>query len=945
VNHGPYRLTRGGLVDREEPVPFTFDGRGYSGFAGDTLASALLANGVRVVARSFKFHRPRGIFSAGIEEPHALVQLGSGGKAVPSVRAPLVRLGAGLEVFSQSGWPSVSFDLLRAIDVVAPAFAAGFYNKTFIWPSWHVYEKIIRKLAGLGRSPVHPDPDRYEVYNFHCDVLIVGGGVAGLRAALDASRAGRRVIFAEQDSRFGGQGCWDGSQIDGGSAAAWIERAVLELKRAPDVRMLTQTLAVGCYDHGVTTLVESCGPEVRVRERYWIVRTARVVLATGAIEQPLVFCNNDRPGVMLAGGARRYLACQAIAPGRQIVIATNNDSVYSLARELHSAGVAPVAVLDSRTSVPSQRLAQMQALSIPVHAGCRPIDTRGFGALRRVECARINSDGKAWDTRWIDCDALLVSGGWNPALHLFAQAGGQLRYREASGTLEPVNAVPGMGIVGGAATDISAAPVGPRISPGKTTRQWVDLLHDVTVSDLELAVRENFTSTDHVKRFTTVGMAADQGKTSSPVSLEILARLRGVSAADFGPTTLRPPFAPVTLGAIAGRVVGEQFAPSRRTPLHEWHKAHGAVIEDYGEWKRPAVYLKSGESRHDAIHREARSVRTGAGLLDGSTLGKIEIHGPDALTFLDRFYINNLLTLKPGRARYAIMLRESGIIFDDGTVVILAPDLLVITTTSGNAGRVHAWLEEWHQCEWPDLRVAIIPVTDQWATLSLTGSKAREILGSLRSDIDVSNAAFPHLGMREGQLLGYSTRIYRVSFTGELTYEINVPSSVAQEVWDALMEVGQPYSLVPFGIEALLLMRLEKGFLHIGSETDGTTVPDDVGWGKVAAGKAADFIGKRSLHLPEHVRPDRRILVGLASEEAMVVGSHVRLPSSSETTDGWITSAGRAVLTGEPIALAMVRGGRGRVGTEVTVHDAGKMTLAKIVTPPFFDAAGDRMNG
>ena len=720
-------------------------GARYSGFAGDTLASALLANGVRVVGRSFKFHRPRGIFSAGIEEPHALVQLGSGARAVPSVPAPLIPLSAGLEAHSQSGWPTVSFDLLRALDVVAPAFAAGFYNKTFIWPSWHVYEPIIRKLAGLGQSPVEPDPDRYEICNAHCDVLVVGGGIAGLQAALDASRAGRRVILAEHDSCFGGQGRWDGAQIDGGSSATWIERAVLDLKRGPDVRMLSRTLAVGCYDHGITTLVESCGPDSRVRERYWIVRASRVVLATGAIEQPLVFCNNDRPGVMLAGAARRYLACQAIAPGRHIVIATNNDSVYSLARELHNAGVPPVAVLDSRTRVPAERLAQMQVLSIPVHAGYRPIDTRGFSAIRSIECAQFNADSKGWDTRQIHCDALLVSGGWNPALHLFAQAGGQLRYREASGTLEPVHPFPGIEIVGSAATDVSAAPVGPRVSPGVTSRQWVDLLHDVTVSDLELALRENFTATEHVKRFTTVGMAADQGKTSSPVSLEILARLRGMSAAEFAPTTLRPPFAPVTLGAIAGRAVGEQFAPSRRTPLHNWHEAHGAVLEDYGEWKRPAAYLSQGESRTDAIRREARAVRTSAGLLDGSTLGKIEIHGPDALTFLDRFYINNLLTLKPGKARYAIMLRESGIIFDDGTVVTLAPDRLLITTTSGNAGRVYAWLEEWHQCEWPDLRVAIIPVTDQWATLSLTGPKAREILGTLPSDIDVSSAAFPHL--------------------------------------------------------------------------------------------------------------------------------------------------------------------------------------------------------
>ncbi len=945
MTRGPFRLPRGGLIDRSRTVEFTFDGRSLRGFVGDSLASALLANGIRVVGRSFKFHRPRGVFCAGIEEPHALVRLGSGAHAVPSVRATLVPIHDGLQAFSQSGWPSVSFDVLRALDFAAPVFAAGFYNKTFIWPSWKPYEPVIRRLAGLGRAPTGPDPDRYEVRNAHCDVLVVGGGVAGIRAALVAARAGQRVILVDQDTELGGQSRWDGSSIDGEPAAAWFDHSLDELRREPECRVMTRTLAVGCYDHKVVTLIESCKPGATARERYWVVRTERLVLATGGVEQPLVFCNNDRPGVMLAGAARRHLVCHAVAPGRRIVIATNNDSAYAVARELQQAGVAPVALLDSRAHVPTEHLAQMQALSIPVHAGCMPVDTRGFGALSSVKFSRLAADGGREHSQWLTCDALLVSGGWNPALHLFAQSGGKLIYREASRALEPASGVAGIEIVGSAAGDADTTSLGPRVSAvGSTTRQWVDLLHDVTVSDLELAVRENFASIEHVKRFTTVGMAADQGKTSGPASLEIIARLRGCSASELGHTTLRPPFAPVSLGAIAGRAVGDRFAPSRLLPMHDWHSAHGALLEDFGEWKRPAVYLQRGESRLDGVTREARAVRTAAGLFDGSPLGKIEVQGPDALEFLQHFYINNLATLKPGRVRYGLMLRESGVVFDDGTVVMLAPDHFVVTTTSGNAGRVAAWFEEWHQCEWPQLRVALTSVTDQWATVSLAGPRARDILMKLDSDIDVSPAAFRHLEMREGRLIGRAARIYRVSFTGELTYEINVPAQAGQDLWEALLEAGRSHDLQPFGLDALLLMRLEKGFLHVGTDTDGTTVPDDVGWGKVAASKTSDFIGKRSLRLPENVRVDRLQLVGLVGSTDIVVGSHLRLMRSDAVTDGWVTSAGRAVLTGEPIALALLRGGRQHVGAQVSVHDAGNVTGAKVVDLPFFDPAGDRVN-
>jgi sarcosine oxidase subunit alpha len=941
-------LPHGGLIDRTGKITFRFNGRTYTGHPGDTLASALLANGVRTIARSFKFRRPRGIFSCGMEEPNALPQVGTGARAIPSARAPLAELTEGLEAHSQEGWPSVNFDIGRALDAVAPLWGAGFYNKTFIWPSWHTYEPVIRRMAGLGHAPSEPDPDRYENGNLHCDVLIVGGGLAGLEAALVFGRGGAHVLLVEQDRGFGGAAAWDDTVIEGSPARVAVAAMLEQLNELRHVRLMSRTTATGFYDHHVVALSETVLRKHpgSPRERYGIVRTERVILATGAIEQPLIFANNDRPGIILAGAARQYLRRYGVSVGSQVLIATNNDSAYGLATDLKAAGVAVLGIADSRHQVPESLRAQMQLQSIALCSGSIPIDTAGFSALREVTLGRLSRDrSQITSSHVVPCDALAVSGGFNPALQLFAQAGGQLTYDESSGALLPVDSLSGIEIVGSAA---EAVTIGPRLSPvGEPKRKWVDLLHDVTVADLELALRENYTSVEHVKRYTTVGMAADQGKTSAPATLTVLSQLRGMPGAELGHTTLRPPVTPVTLGAIAGRQIGERFAPHRRLPMHDWHVAHGSLMQEFGEWRRPVVYLMPGETREAAVRREARAVRTAVGIFDGSSLGKIEIHGPDALEFLDRFYINDLTTLKPHRVRYGLMLRETGILFDDGTVVRLAPDRFLITTTSGNAGRVAQWLEEWHQCEWPRLRVAIVPVTECWATLSLAGPNARVLLSSLSTDVDLSAAAFPHLSMREGTLMGRPARMYRVSFTGELTYEINVPTDRGPALWEALMHAGAAGGLQPFGMDALMLMRLEKGFLHVGSDTDGTSIPDDVGWGKVAANKKGDYIGKRSLKLPEHVRSDRLQLVGLLGEPGrdFVIGSHLRVKDSRETTDGWITSAGITVLTDEPKALAMLRGGRAKIGAEIDLYDAGAVVgRARVVNPPFYDPSGERMN-
>lgn len=952
TSRGPYRIgakcaeTPGETSAGREAYPFRFNGRALEGRPGDTLAAALLANGVRVVGRSFKFHRPRGVFSAGVEEPNAFVQLGIGEGTIPSARATQVELREGLEAFVPSGWPSLGWDLGRVFDFTAPLWAAGFYNKTFIRPNWHAYECLIRRMAGFGTAPPKPDPDRYESQNLHCDVLVVGGGVAGLRAAIAAAQGGSSVVLVEQGAELGGRALWNGLQVDSIPAETWARSTTDRLSPFEELRILRRTTAVGCYGHGLVTLIESLPDHDRapgtLRERYWLVRAKRVVLATGAIEQPLVYCNNDRPGIVLAGAAHEYLRRHAVAIGRRVVIATNNDSAYALAGDLTEAGVNVLGVTDTRHEVPQALANKVCALGIPHFIGSMPIDTYGFGALAGVCIGRLSRNGLQVESlHRFACDALAVSGGWNPSLQLFGQAGGKLSYDERSGALEPTDTHPVIEVV----TTARPLSIGPRVSPvGSTQRQWVDLRHDVTVADLELAIRENFHSLEHVKRYTTVGMAADQGKTSNVLALEIVARLRGKKPSELGHTTFRPPFIPVTLGAIAGRAIGGHFAPHRRTPIHDWHSGNGAELEYYGDWKRPSLYLGPNETRVAAIEREARAVRTAAGLFDASTLGKIEVQGPDALEFLDRFYINDLKTLKPGRARYGLMLQETGILFDDGTVVMLAPDHLLLTTTSGNAERVATWLEEWHQCEWPALRLAITPVTDQWATITLAGPRAREILWRVDTDIDFSASAFPHLEFREGRILGEPARVYRVSFTGEVSYEINVQAAAAQALWDALRVAGRPLGLQPFGLKALMRLRLEKGFLHLGSDTDGTTIPDDVGWGAVAEKKKADYIGKRSLRLPEHLRPDRRQFVGLRSESEVAVGSHLRLDGSTEKTDGWVTSAGVTVLGGEPIALAVLRSGRRRLGENVSVHDMGSVTGATVVEPMFYDPKGERMH-
>lgn len=982
----PFRLPDGGAIDRERPVAFSFNGRPYRGFDGDTLAAALLANGVRVVSRSFKYHRPRGIFSAGEEEPNALLAVRRGTPSAqlsPLVRTPLARLSPGLVAESQNCFPGVGFDLGRALDFTRVLWPAGFYNKTFKWPGWHWYEGVIRRTAGLGRLPEGEDPVTYHHHNAHCDVLVCGAGPAGLSAALAAARAGARVIIAEQDREAGGSLLADPTDIDGRPAREWIERTLAELRGTSGVRVMLEATVSGYYDHNVLTVVDRSDAAQRETpvKRLWKVRADQVVIASGAIEQPLVFDHNDRPGIMLAGAIREYANRYAVVPGRRVALATNNDEAYRTAFLLDDRGVQVPAIMDTRRESGDEVREEARRRGINVHEASAITDTRGTKGLRSVAFRASGSD------RRIDCDALAVSGGWNPTVHLYSQAGGTLRYDDSMGCFVPGECHQAVRTAGaasggfdlrdvvlsgwqagaGAAADAGFASVGcqppaaeadgpvygmpgPRLaSAGDRSRQWIDLQHDVTAADIELAVRENFVSVEHMKRYTTVGMSVDQGKTSNLNALTLLAELTGKPVGEVGTTTFRPQYMPVPMGVFAGPLSGELYAPARLMPGHAWHERAGAVFDDYGGWKRPAWYAPNGAGRDAAIGREVLAVRSKVGLFDGSPLGKIEVAGPDAAEFLNRVYVNNALTLVPGRVRYGLMLTENGIIMDDGVFACLGDGHYLVSTTAANGDRVAAWLDEWHQCEWPDLELVIAPVTTQWAVLTLAGPNARALLSELECDIDLSGDAMPHMSIRTGTVEGWPARIQRVSFSGEASYEVGIPADRADSLLEKLAAKGDAHGLVPTGIEAVLVLRMEKGYLHVGADTDGTTNPIDVGFGRVVGRKQGDYVGRRSLERPHDLDGDRRRLVGIEPVDgctAFPAGAHiVAMTNGVRRSQGFVTSACVSPTLGKPIGLAMLERGNERKGELAHLFDRGRLNCVRIVDPVFYDPEGERLHG
>jgi len=963
-----WRLLSGGLIDRSAPLSFQWAGRKLHGFKGDTLASALLANGISIVGRSFKYHRPRGLLAAGLEEPNAIVQTGSGAATVPNIKATQIELVEGLEAVPVNAHPSVEFDLLAINGLFKQFIPAAFYYKTFMWPAWRWFEPTIRRAAGLGVAPSEPDCDSYAHRNAHVDVLVVGSGAAGLSAALAVSAQGESVMIVEGDRELGGGLLSETGVVEGGSAHAWLSASVARLQDQANVIILTRTIAFGYYDHDLIGLCERL-PTGPVRERLWRVRARRVILATGAFEQPLAFECNDLPGIMLASAAKTYAVRHGVAPGRRIVIATNNDSAYAAAVALHDAGVEVVAILDSREDA-TPASCDAETRSIQVHRGTLPVKATGRRRISKVVAATCRS---AKSQTAIACDTLLVSGGWNPAVHLHSQSGGSLRFDDAARAFLPskgpqhttsIGAASGIFDLNEAIADARAAslgerrstpdpkPVGPvlQMVDGEAAahKAWLDYQNDVTVGDLQLAARENFRSVEHVKRYTTLGMASDQGKTSNVPAIETLSALLAKPPQQVGTTKFRPPFDPVTIGTFAGRNIGENLKPLARLAAHERHLAHAGIAEDYGGWLRPSCYRRPQEREAEAIAREVLAVRSGVGLFEASPLGKIEVKGPDAATFLDRMYVNTVSSLKPGRCRYAIMLSEHGVVYDDGVIARLSKDHFLVGTTSGNAATVAAIFDEWLQCEWPELRVLTEDVTTCWAVMTVAGPKAREVLKRLGSSIELGGAAFGHMSCREGTVGGVRARVQRVSFTGELSFEVSVPWRYGIALWDALIKAGATFEIMPFGVEALMTMRIEKGFLHVGSDTDGTTFPQDIGFGAVAAKKGCDFVGRRSTTAFEGQRRDRRQFVGLEVTDGagpLAAGAHILPTDRKDGSDGWVTSTTLSPTLRRPLALALVRRGESRLGETVHVWDLGLSRSAVIVEPRFYDPKGTRLDG
>ena len=996
----PYRVPDRGRIDRGAPLSFTFNSRRYRGYRGDTLASALLANGVRLVARSFKYHRPRGIVTAGSEEPCALVQLETGGHSEPNARPTMIELYEGLSARSQNCWPSVERDVLAINAMLAPLLVAGFYYKTFMWPrTWWkgAYEPLIRSAAGMGSSPAAPDPDRYVQRHAHCDVLVAGGGPSGLAAALAAGRTGARVILADEHAELGGRLLSDNAEIEGRPALNWVDGAQAELAAMPEVTVLRRTTVTGYYDHNYLTALERVtnhlGPQQddrRPRERLWKVRAAQVVIAAGAIERPALFAHNDRPGTMLAGAARTYLNRFGVLPGRRIVVFTNNDDAYQTAFDTRAAG-ASVRIVDSRSEQNGLLVEAAQHQGIAVHAGHAIVGTTGRKTLRSCTVARLDGDGSAVlrTSRRLSCDSIFSSAGWSPSVHLWCQARGTLHWNEAKacflpkhcpqkvraagacngtyslgdclaeGTQAGAQAAFEAGFGDGLATPPDAAsvnedPVRPVFcvpSRGAADRyrwQFLDLQNDVTVADVHLAAREGYLSVEHLKRYTTTGMGTDQGKTSNVNALAVMAGVRGAEIADLGVTTFRPPFTPISLGAVAGQTRGTLFAPHRKTPMHAWHVRHGAVFRPAGDWLRPWAYPQTGEDLEAAVQRECRTVRQAGGIFDASTLGKIDIQGPDAAVLLERVYTNLWSTLRIGRCRYGLMLNDQGLVMDDGVTSRLGRNHFHVTTTTGGAEHVMAWLEQWQQTEWPDLEVYLTDVTEHWAVAVLSGPLARTMLKELTA-LDLDTARVPFMSFTEGAVAGVPARLFRISFSGELSYEINVPARYGLHLWQALIEAGRGHGLGAYGTQALHVLRAERGFVVVGQDTDGTVTPIDLGLDCFIAGRRDDFIGKRSLARPEPLRAGRRQLVGLLTEDPACVlpqGAHLledaRTPPPTKTL-GHVTSSYMSPNLGRSIALALVKDGRRRIGDTVNARTRdGHVEPVEITAPVFLDPDGTR---
>ena len=992
-----FRLKDTGLINRNKKIKFKFNGKDYFGYEGDTLASALLANGVHLIGRSFKYHRPRGFFGAGVDEPNAKMQVVINGHSEPNINATEIELVDGLSATSQNCWPSVEFDIGAINNFLNRFFPAGFYYKTFMWPKsfWYkVYEPFIRKAAGLGVASLEKDNERYEHKYEFCDLLVTGSGPAGLASAYSAAKNGAKVILAEDKPRFGGTLLTDDVTIDNLSGKEWADKMISELKEMPNVIVKNRSQVFGYYDHNMMVMFERTGDHLEKKSKYtprqrlWYIRAKEVLLSTGSIERPIVFGNNDTPGVFLSAAAKEYIKVYGVLIGKKPLIFTNNDSAYETAIEFKKNGVEPL-VLDTREDCNSELINEAKDLKIDIRFSHAVLAANGYKKVKSATIGKLNNDKTDFvSTEIIDCDCICVSGFWTPTVHLASQSGNKLRFNDEIDAFVPDKSKQNENSIGSSNGTFTlketlensfklGAEVSNKItnkneqillpksnerkysthdkfwcSPlprGKNFKRFVDFQNDVAVSDIEVALREGYRSIEHVKRYTTLGMATDQGRTSNLNGLQLVANVEKKIVPQVGHTTFRPPFTPVTIGTIVGREVGKEYMPTRKTPMHNWHEKNNAVWVDAGAWKRPRYYKRGNETLFEASKREAKNVRDHVGICDVTTLGKIDVKGPDAAEFLNRVYTNAWLKLPIGKARYGVMLREDGIVMDDGTTTRISENHYHMTTTTAQAANVLSHLEYYLQVVWPDLNVNVVSTTEQWAGAALAGPKSREVLSKLFPELDVSNEGLPFMGYLEGKLFGVSARIFRISFSGELAYEINVPSDYGMFMWEKIIEIGEEFNMQPYGTEALSTLRIEMGHVA-GPELDGRTIPYDVSLEGLVS-KKKDFIGKRSLIKEAFNKEDRQKIVGLVPldrKSSIPEGSHLVEDSKAKLPNpklGHVSSSCWSVENNNPFSLAILKDGKNMIGKKLYAVSPLKNTSieVEVISSHYVDHEGKRV--
>jgi len=989
------------FIDETNRVSFKFNGKTYYGFNGDTLASALLANDIHLVGRSFKYHRPRGIMTAGSEEPNAIVQVNDNtAYTEPNVRATEIEIYEGLETSSQNCWPSVNFDIGGINNVLSPFLPAGFYYKTFMWPAsfWEKYEHFIRHSAGLGKSPKVADPDIYDHRYIHCDVLVIGAGISGIMAAKTAAQNNLKTILLDEKTEIGGTTIYQNSdnfRIDNKISSDWLNNEINELKKLNNLEIKTRTSVAAYHGYNYLLARENLTDHLsknekknKIRQRLLKIRAKKVIVATGSLERPLIFDNNDRPGIMLSSAIKKYADYYGVICGKKNVFFTNNDSAYESVLSLSKKGIKVKAIIDIREKSESSIIKEAESLGIKIYWSHTVVDTHGYKKLKKISVMELSKDGLSvvGSKININCDCLGMAGGWTPAVHLFTQSGGKLKFRDEDQVFIPSKYPSKQISIGSCNGDFDLDEIIKNSSDSlkkfleidKTdyenlsvitskevnkkniwllpsdkiigkTKPFVDYQNDATAKDIKLALREGFKSIEHVKRYTTTGMGTDQGKLGNMHALGIIADTTGVKMSDVGTTTFRPPYTPLTFGTIVGRNVGEYFDVFRRTPMNDWHVDNKAEFENVGQWKRAWYYPINNETMHETVQRESLAARSSAGILDASTLGKIDIQGSDASEFLNRVYTNAWSKLGVGKCRYGLMLNEDGMVYDDGVTTRLGENHYIMTTTTGGAANVMGKLDDYLQTEWPELNVYLTSVTDHYATASVCGINSKKILNKLIPDLDLSDENFPHMSFKEAKIGEIKCRVMRISFTGEHSYEINIQANYGKSLWEQCMEVGKEFNITPYGTETMHLLRAEKGFIIVGQDTDGTMTPIDLQMDWIVSKKKYDFIGKRSLYRSDTMREDRKQLVGLVTDnpkEVLEEGAAIvsELNKSPLQMLGHVTSSYFSPNLNKSIALAVVRGGKTMMGKKLFVPMEGRNINVTVEDSVFLDKENKRLN-